>query len=106
MPGDDIDASINQLEQRFYHQGPDQSSRAVTGSAGLIKGYTYSAFGELSICNALGQKQSQTPFGKIFHYQGQGYDALTATSSMRARTGRRGGGISRIGFVRASSSPT
>jgi hypothetical protein len=49
--------------------------------AGLIEGYTYSAFGELSICNALGQKQSQSAFGNIFQYQGQVYDALTATSS-------------------------
>ena len=91
MPGDDIDGHIASVDgfgngaQWFYHQGPDQSVLAVSGSAGLVEGYTYSAFGELTIWNASGGSPAQSAFDNIFQYQGQVFDALTATYSMRAR---------------------
>jgi RHS repeat-associated protein len=89
VPGDDIDSHIVSIDQFgtgsewFYHQGPDQSTLAVTGSAGFVEGYTYSAFGELSISTAAGGTTST--FGNIFQFQGQLFDAATSTYSMRAR---------------------
>lgn len=91
VPGEDMDEHIASVDQFgagtkwFYHQGPDQSVLAVTGSTGLVEGYTYSAFGELSIWNGSGQTISQSTFDNSFQFQGQLYDALTATYSMRAR---------------------
>jgi RHS repeat-associated protein len=91
VPGDDIDSHIVSIDQQgagsqwFYHQGPDQSMLAVTGSAGLVEAYTYSAFGEMSMWDANGNPQTTSSFGNIFQFQGQVYDALTQTYSMRAR---------------------
>ena len=76
VPGDDIDSHIVTIDQAgkgvqwFYHQGPDQSTLAVTGSAGLVESYTYSAFGELSITNSKGVATSQSVFGNIFQFRG------------------------------------
>jgi RHS repeat-associated protein len=91
VPGDDVDAHVVSIDQFgsgskwFYHQGPDQSVLAVSGSAGLAEAYLYSAFGELTITNAQGATQSKSAFGNVFQYQGQLFDAATATYSMRAR---------------------
>jgi RHS repeat-associated protein len=91
VPGDDIDEHIASLDQFgsgsqwFYHQGPDQSVLAASGSAGLVEAYTYSAFGELSIWTPSAAPRGSSAFDNIFQYQGHVYDRLTATSSMRAR---------------------
>ena len=59
---------------------------AVTGSAGLVEGYTYSTFGELRIWDQNGKPRNRgSVFGNIFEFQGQVYDDLTGTYSMRAR---------------------
>jgi hypothetical protein len=96
VPGDDIDehiASIDQFgagSQWFCHQGPDQSTLAVTGSAGLVEAYTYSAFGEVSIWSAGGQPRADSAFGNIFQFHRPGlrrahghvFDASTAVSAV------------------------
>jgi RHS repeat-associated protein len=90
--GDDIDSHVVSIDTNgtgsrwFYHQGPDQSVIGVSGASGLIEAYTYSAFGELVIWNANGLTAKATStFGNVFQYQGQIFDASTATYSMRAR---------------------
>ena len=84
VPGDDIDAHIVSIDQFgtgsqwFYHQGPDQSTLAVTGSAGLVEAYTYSAFGELlDLEPHRPSRRPQSAFGNIFQFQGQVFDAAT-----------------------------
>jgi RHS repeat-associated protein len=90
--GDDIDQHVVSIDgfgsgsQWFYHQGPTQSVFAVSGSTGLVEAYTYSAFGELlTITNRTGGTLTKSSFGNIFQWEGQHYDAATATYSMRAR---------------------
>jgi RHS repeat-associated protein len=91
VPGDDIDAHIVSIDQMgtgsqwFYHQGPDQSVLAVTGSAGVVEAYAYSAFGELSMFDGAGNSKSTSAFDNIFQFQGQVFDKATSTYSMRAR---------------------
>jgi RHS repeat-associated protein len=92
VPSDDIDGHIASADQngtaspRFYHQGPDQSVLAVSDQNGLVEGYSYSAFGEVQIWRPDGQTQSSSSaMGTRFLFQGQLYDPLTATYSMRAR---------------------
>lgn len=93
VPGSDIDAHIVSIDgfgtgsQWFYHQGRDQSVVAVTGSEGLVEAYSYSAFGELTIWDQNGNVRSPLPsvFGNLFQFQGQVYDDVTSTYSMRAR---------------------
>lgn len=89
VPGDDLDdhvASIdknNPGQRRFLHQGPDKSVFAVTNVAGLVEGYTYSGWGEMTtFINGIASSSSpQSAFG----YQGHQYDAVTGNVMMRAR---------------------
>jgi RHS repeat-associated protein len=85
VPGDDVDSHIASVEEggvgkaRYYHQGPDQSILAVSDENGLVEGYSYSTFG--SSTAAIGE----TVFNNRFLFQGQLFDPLTQTYSMRAR---------------------
>lgn len=88
VPGDDVDAHVVSIDKfgagtspRFYHQGPDESTVALTDNGGFVEGYSYSAFGEASVWTKIGQQ----PTDNIFRYQGQVFDAATGTYSMRAR---------------------
>lgn len=92
VPGNDVDQHVVSIDgfgsgsQWFYHQGPNQSVYAVSGSTGLVEAYAYSAFGELvTISNRLGKALPQSAFGNVFQWEGQLYDAATATYAMRAR---------------------
>jgi RHS repeat-associated protein len=92
IPSNDIDGHVAAVDglgsapaPRFYHQGPDQSVIAISDSQGLVEGYSYSAFGEVSMWAASGTRLVQSTVGNRFLYQGQVYDSLTATYSMRAR---------------------
>jgi YD repeat-containing protein len=73
--GDDIDAHVVSIDTNgtgarwFYHQGPDQSVIAVTGSTGFIEAYTYSAFGELTAWSATAAR-SQPLLNNVFQYHG------------------------------------
>src|SRR5262249_38735750 len=55
VPGSDPDQHIASVENNgtgtkwFYHQGPDQSVLAVTDGSGLAEGYSYSAFGDVTV---------------------------------------------------------
>jgi len=92
VPGDDIDSHVASVDgagagaARYYHAGPDQSVLAVTdGSGTLLEGYSYSVYGDVSITDANGNARSTSYIGNRFLFQGQLYDPLTATYSMRAR---------------------
>jgi RHS repeat-associated protein len=91
VPGDDPDAHIASVDQnggadpRYYHQGPDQSVLAITNKSGLVEGYSYSAFGETTVWSPAGAVLPGSTVGTRFLFQGQLYDALTGTYSMRAR---------------------
>ena len=91
VAGNDIDEHLVSIDafgtgsQWFYHQGADESVFAVTGSKGLVEAYTYSAFGELTIRNQNGNVRTASAFANIFQFQGQVYDDLARTYSMRAR---------------------
>src|SRR5262249_49606473 len=92
VPSDDIDGHIAAVDQGgvgakwFYHQGPDQSVLAVSGTNGLIEeGDSYSDFGEVTFWDANGPSRTKSNFGNRFLFQGQLFDSLTGTYSMRAR---------------------
>jgi RHS repeat-associated protein len=91
IPGSDIDSHIASVEflgtgtRRYLHQGADLSTIAASDDRGLIEGYTYSAFGEQTIWDGIGGRQGHSKFQNRFGFQGQLYDALTDTYSMRAR---------------------
>lgn len=91
VPGDDIDdhiASIDELgtgTARFYHQGPDKSVLALSDSKGLIEGYSYSSFGALTVWTPGGAASTKSSVGNRFLFQGQLFDSLSGTYSMRAR---------------------
>jgi hypothetical protein len=87
VPTDDIDGHVASIdangggEARFYHQGPDQSVLAISDKNGLIEGYSYSAFGEVSVWSQNGRPST----GNRLLFQGQLFDPTTATYSMRNR---------------------
>ncbi|MGZ4780055.1 MAG: RHS repeat-associated core domain-containing protein, partial [Thermoanaerobaculia bacterium] len=92
VPGDDIDSHVASVAGagagaiRYYHAGPDQSVLSITdGSGALIEGYSYSSFGDVTISDPNGNVLPGSRVGNRFLFQGQLYDPLTATYSMRAR---------------------
>jgi RHS repeat-associated protein len=89
VPGDDIDSHIASVAatgyRTFYHQGPDESVLAVSDTSGLVEGYSYSAFGETTIWAPDGTTRAASLPGNRFAFQGQIYDPVTGTYSMRAR---------------------
>jgi RHS repeat-associated protein len=89
--GADIDdhvASVSALGHgpvHFYHQTVDGSVIGMSDASGLLEGYTYSAYGELSIYAPDGSARTDSVLGARFLYHGQLYDPWTKTYSMRAR---------------------
>ena len=70
----------------FYHQSLDQSVVAASSASGtFVEGYSYSAFGERKIFDGNGNERTSSLISDRFGFQGQLYDPLTATYSMRAR---------------------
>ena len=91
VPGDDIDSHVMTYDgatgdRLFYHQSSDQSVVAVSGAAGqFVEGYSYSAFGARKIFDGSGAERTSSVIDSRFGFQGQLFDPLTATYSMRAR---------------------
>lgn len=91
VPGDDIDEHIASVDAggtgkvRYYHQGPEQSVLAVSDDKGLVEGYTYSAFGEVTFWTANGSATQNSAFGNRFLFQGHIFDSFTGTYAVRAR---------------------
>jgi len=90
IPGDDIDSHVAAVDARsgitrVYHQSQDQSVVAVSNRDGLLEGYSYSAFGEVRVQDRAGNLGYESRIGNRFLFQGQLYDSLSKTYSMRAR---------------------
>jgi RHS repeat-associated protein len=98
VPGTDVDSHLASIDTNgtgtayFYHQSTDQSVLAISGNSGLIEGYSYSAYGETRFWASDGSSRDASLVGNRFLFQGQLYDAATATYSMRAREYRPGWG--------------
>jgi len=88
--GADIDehiASVNlgRGTVRIYHQTIDGSVLGVSDGTGLLEGYSYSAYGEVTFRNSDGTPRTASAIGNRFLYHGQLFDPYTRTYSMRAR---------------------
>jgi len=88
--GADIDehiASVNlgRGTVRIYHQTIDGSVIGVSDGTGLLEGYSYSAYGEVTFRNPDSTPRTDTAVGTRFLYHGQLFDPYTRTYSMRAR---------------------
>jgi RHS repeat-associated protein len=87
--GADIDehiasvAALGHGAKRVYHQTVDGSVIGVSDGSGLVEGYTYSSYGEVSTYAADGSSRAE-PTAR-FLYHGQLFDPWTKTYSMRAR---------------------
>jgi len=57
----------------------------VSDGTGLLEGYSYSAYGEVTFRNPDGIPRSDSALGTRFLYHGQLFDPWTRTYSMRAR---------------------
>jgi RHS repeat-associated protein len=69
-----------------YFTGPDGSVVSTDDGLWNVKDvYRYSAFGETTIYDKNGTQLSQSSVGNRFMYQGQLYDQITGTYSMRFR---------------------
>jgi RHS repeat-associated protein len=89
--GDGPDAHLGWVEalgtgHRVYlHQGADGSVLAATDDNGLLEGYRYSAFGEPTFIDGVGNAHSTSSIGNRLLFQGQWHDPLLRGYSMRRR---------------------